>query len=101
MFDFLRKIQGIGQFWRKVIVFSVIAILALLIGNFILENFHQRVKSFKGEESFFDTSRLQDIKGEIGSFSQQIKDREEKLEHELKKIEEMSKETATSATSSQ
>ena len=48
----LEKIKQLNIFWRKIILFSIMAILAVPIAIFVFSNFSLRMQKTKNEQGF-------------------------------------------------
>lgn len=95
-----KNIQGLSIFWRKVVVFGILMILAIPIGFLIGKSFQEKTEQFKKEE-FVEDLNLPGIKEEMKKLPlEEIGETKERLEEELRRIEEMVEQNITSTTSS-
>jgi len=54
--NFLKKIQGLNLFYKKLIIFGIIGIMTVLFGIFIVENFQRNLKEMQGVEILKETT---------------------------------------------
>lgn len=93
--NFLTKIQNLPEKNRRIIFWSVVVIISLILLTFYVKNFQQRLKSFKIEEvkEQFQIPSLQEELKELPEIEMpKIK------EEELKKLEEELKDSNPPAT---
>ncbi|MBZ9572067.1 hypothetical protein KJA15_01925 [Patescibacteria group bacterium] len=91
MSDFLKRIQGLPLIKRKIILWSIVVILGLILGTLWVKSAQKRIRGFQKEE-FFEELKLPELEEEL---EEELKEELEKLpkneiEEELEKsIEEM------------
>ncbi len=96
---FLKRIQKLDIFWKKIIVFTVIIALGIPLVFFVGKSFQKRVKEFDKEE-FLEGINFPEIKEEIDNLPlAELRQTKEELEAELRKLEELEKQFSTSTTS--
>lgn len=76
-------------FYKKVILFGIIVILAIPLSFFIIKNLQKNLEGNKNKE-FFQKFEFQEIK-----------EKKKEIQTELEKIEGMIKETTTSTTTTE
>lgn len=76
--DWFKKLQKINVFWKRLIVFAVLFVLAvpllILIGN----SFQKRVTKFD-QEGFFEELNLPEFTEEIGGSFEELRQELEKV----------------------
>ncbi len=96
---FLRRIQKLNIFWKKIIIFAVIITLGVLLVFFVGKNFQKRVKEFDKEE-FLEGINFSEIKEEINNIPlSELKQTKEEIEEGIRKLEELEEQLSTSTTS--
>ncbi|MBU2578571.1 hypothetical protein KKA09_00395 [Patescibacteria group bacterium] len=96
--NFFKKIQGLNRFHKKLIVFGIIAAMAVLLGIFIIANFQKNLKKMESAQLLKETIIKQAIKEKKNEVGEELN---EKL-NELKKMgEEIEKEMGTTSAESE
>ena len=88
---FLKKIQELNIFWRKFILFGIIILLGIGLGFLFVKNFKNTLGRFE-KDNFWKGLNIQNLKEEI-------EESERLLQEHLKKIEEMTEQISSQATS--
>ena len=88
---FLKKIQELNIFWRKFILFGIIIFLGIGLGFLFVKNFKNTLGRFE-KDNFWKGLNIQNLKEEI-------EESERLLQEHLKKIEEMTEQISSQATS--
>lgn len=97
--DFFKRLQKLDVFWKKVIIVIVIVGLGIPLVFFVGKSFQKRVKGFDKEE-FLEDVNLPEIKKEMeGVPFEELEKTKRKFEEEIRKLEEMAEQAATSTTS--
>jgi len=88
---FLKKVQNLDIFWRKFILFGIIIFLGIGLGFLFVKNFKNTLGRFE-KDNFWKGLNIQNLKEEI-------EESERLLQEHLKKIEEMTEQISSQATS--
>ena len=81
-----KKILSFNVFYKKLILFGIIVILAIPLVLFIAKNFQENLEESKNKKFFKEFK------------SEEIKEKKSEFQAELGKIGEMIKQSATSST---
>lgn len=82
--NFFKKIQKFDNSFKKLVVFTVIFILAIPLAFFIGKNFQKRLNEFE-EKEFLKELNIQELK-----------EKNKEFQEEFKKIEELKNQITTS-----
>ncbi len=82
------KIQTLNPLYKKFIIFGIIILLAILFSFFIIKNFQKNLNQFE-KEKFLKELNIQEIK-----------EKKNELENQLKKLDEMIEQVSTTTTNS-
>lgn len=94
MENFIKKIQNLSLFSRKIILITLVVIIGLILLNFLIGNFQKRIESFqKGsfQEQLDFPSLYEDLENLPSLEMSEVN--EEELKEIEKKLEEYEKET--------
>ena len=80
------KIQTLNPLYKKFIIFGIIILLAILFSFFIIKNFQKNLNQFE-KEKFLKELNIQEIK-----------EKKNELENQLKKLDEMIEQVSTTTT---
>lgn len=92
MSNFFEKIQRLKKPQRIIIAFSIIALLAIIIGWFIVKNLQERIQGLNQNKPLLKEFNLPEFKQGAGNGNNLFKGLEEtkrKIEQELEKLEEL------------
>lgn len=87
MKDFIKKIQGLPEKKRKIILWLIISVLGITLFIFYVKNISQRIKSFQ-ERNIIEELKIPSLKEEIESIPKPEMPKTEDLEKMMKEIQE-------------
>ena len=87
MKDFIKKIQNLPEKKRKIILWTIIAVLGISLFIFYARNINQRIKNFQGEK-IIEELKIPSLKEEIESIPKPEMPSTEELEELMKQIQE-------------
>lgn len=95
MKDFVKKIQSLPEEKRKIILWTIIAVLGICLFIFYVKNISQRIKSFQ-KEKIIEELKIPSLKKEIESIPKPEMPKmpeTKELEEIMKEIQEQQTET--------
>lgn len=90
----MSRIKELDIVWRKVIAYSAITALALVMGAMIGLSFKARVQN-TNQSGFLDQATLSELKNKTSQQWQEFQAEKQRLEEQFQALQEMSTTTAT------
>ncbi len=87
MKDFIKKIQGLPEKKRKIILWAIILVLGICLSIFYVKNIGRSIKNFQ-KEKFIEEFKIPSLKEEIENIPKPEMPQTDELEKIMKEIQE-------------